>query len=57
MTVSDISFNDILLNEKSYQNTLIYDVSYKTFMADKPLRIRFHKIDRFIMELDDGISL
>ena len=54
MTVIDISFNDILLNEKSHKNTLIHDVLYKTFMGDKPLRIRFHNIDRFI-KVYDGI--
>ena len=44
-TFSDISFNDILLNEKSCKSTLIYDVSYKTFMGEKPLRIRLNKKD------------
>ena len=54
MTVSDISFNDILLEEKSRKNTFIYDVSYKTFMGEKPLRIRFDKIDGLI-KVYDGI--
>ena len=45
MSVSDISFNETLLNEKLHKKTLIYDVSYKTFMGKKPLRIRFAKIN------------
>ena len=41
-----MDFSDILLNEKtykSYEKLLIYGVSYKTFMAAKPLGIRFDK--------------
>ena len=51
MRVTDMDFNDILLNEKtykSYEKLLIYDVSYKTFMAAKPLGIRFDKTYGFI---------
>ena len=36
----DIEFNDILLDEKSYEtsgNILVYDISYKTPMSEKPL--------------------
>ena len=55
MTVSDVGFNDILLNEKSHKNTLIYDGSYKNFIGEKPLHIRFDKrmdLLKFMMELD-----
>ena len=38
MRVVDIDFSDILLNEKSYESILVYDISYKTFMDAKPLR-------------------
>ena len=55
----DIDFNNILLDEKSFKNKyekiLIYDISYKTFMGAKPMRIRFDKLNGFIkimMELD-----
>ena len=34
-------FDNILLDEKSYETILIFDISYKTFMGAKPLRIRF----------------
>ena len=48
MRVVYFYFNDILLDEKIYENILIYDISYKMFMIAKPLRIRFNEIDGFI---------
>ena len=36
------------MDEKSHKNTLVYDISYKTFIGAKPLRIRFDKVDGFI---------
>ena len=55
----DIDFSDILLDEilynKRYENILIYDISYKTSTGEKPLRIRFDKIDGFI-KIHDGIK-
>ena len=35
MRVVDIDFYTILLYEKSYENILICDISYKTFRHDK----------------------
>ena len=56
MRVGDFDF-DILLNEKSYENSFenssIYVISYKTFMGAKPLCITFNKINGFI-KIDDG---
>ena len=55
MTVTDIYFSDILLDEKSYKtfkNILIYEILYKTFMGSIPLRIRSDKIDGFIKTYD-----
>ena len=40
MRVKDIDFSDILLDQKSYktyENILLYDISYKTFMGVKPI--------------------
>ena len=48
MRVIDVDFNDILLDKKSYKNLLIYNISYKTFVDEKPLRIWLDKIERFI---------
>ena len=38
--IEDFDFNSILLHEKSYKITLVYVISYKTFIAAKPVRIR-----------------
>ena len=44
----DFDFDNILIDEKSYENVLIYNISYRTLIGPTPLRIRFDKIDRFI---------
>ena len=57
MRVVDIDFDDILLDEqsyKTYENVLIYDISYKILIGAKPLRIRFNEINGFI-KVYDGI--
>ena len=54
MAAKDIYSGNILLDEKLYKNILIYDISYKTFLGSKPLRIWFDKIDGFI-KIYDGI--
>ena len=54
MKVGGIAFSNILLEEKSYENISIYDISYETFISAKPLRIWFDKIDGFI-EICDRI--
>ena len=57
MKIEDINFDNILLDKKSYktyENILIYEISYKIFMAVKSLRIRFDEIDRF-NKIYDGI--
>ena len=42
----------ILIDEKSYENTLIFNILYKTLIDSKPLRTRFDKIDGFIRIYD-----
>ena len=54
LRLRDFSYNNILLDEKSSENILIYDVSYKTSMGLKPLRVWLVKIDGFI-KIYDGI--
>ena len=49
--LENFDFN-ILIDEKSYENILIYNISYKTLIGSKPLRIRFDKIDGFIRIYD-----
>ena len=46
--LEDIDFDNILIEKKSYENMLIYNISYKALMGPKPLLIRFNKIDAFI---------
>ena len=50
--VRDYHFSNILLDKKLYENPceniLIYDISYKTFLGAKPLRIRFDDGTRYL---------
>ena len=50
--VEDFDIDNILIHEKSRENTLIYDMSYKNVNDSKPLRIRLNKIDEFIRIYD-----
>ena len=38
--------------EKSNENILFYDISYKTFMRSKPSHVRFNQIDGFVKVYD-----
>ena len=40
----DFDLLDLLLDEESYQNTLIYESSYKTFNGIKSLCIMYDKV-------------
>ena len=40
--------DNISINEKSYENICVYNISYKCLIGYKPLHIRFNKIDGFI---------
>ena len=37
--------DNILIDKKSHENNLIYDISHTTLIDSKPLRIRFDEID------------
>ena len=41
--LEDLDIDNIITDEKSHENILIYDISYKTLISSKPLRIRFDK--------------
>ena len=41
--IEDFDLDNILLDEKSYKNTLLYDISYKILIGAKSLRNRFVK--------------
>ena len=51
--LEDFNLVNILLDKKLHGNILIFDISYKTLIGSKPLRIRFNKIDG-IMRIYDG---
>ena len=46
--LEDFHLDNILLDEKSQENILIYEISYKTLIGSKLLQIRFDKIDGII---------
>ena len=48
----DFDLGNILIDTKSHENILIYDILYKTLIESKPLSIRFDKIDGFIRIYD-----
>ena len=48
----DFDLDNIFIDEKSYENILVYNISYKTLIGVKPWRIRLDKIDRFIRVYD-----
>ena len=50
--VEDFDFDNILLDEKQYGNISIYDISYKTQIVAKSLRIIFNNVDEFIRVYD-----
>ena len=45
---------DISIGEKSYENILVHNISYKSLIDSKSLNIRLDKIDDFI-RVYDGI--
>ena len=50
--IEDFDFGNVLLDENSYEDISVYDISYKTLIGAKPLRIRFDKVDGFIRIYD-----
>ena len=56
MTIAfqDSGLDNILNNEKSYENILVYNILYRPLMGAKPLHIRFDKMDllEFMMGVD-----
>ena len=47
-----LDLDNILIDEESYENILVCNMSCKTLIDAKPLRIRFDKIDGFIRVYD-----
>ena len=56
INVTKINFGSILLIKKLYENISAYNISYKSPTCPKPLRIKFDKINGFIISIDDKIK-
>ena len=41
-----------MLDKKSHENILVFDIPYKTLTGAKPLRIKLNKVDGFIRVYD-----
>ena len=41
-----------MIDEKSYKDILIYEISYNLLLGSKPLRIRFNKTDETVRTFD-----
>ena len=52
LKIEDFDFDSILLDKKSDENILIYNISYKTLTGTKPLRMRFDKVHGLIRLLE-----
>ena len=56
MTVGNFNFDNILLDEKLhenwFENILIFEISYKTYMPAKPVHNSFDKVDETIKIYD-----
>ena len=50
--LEDFDLDNILIDEKSHVNILIYDIPYKTFIGRKSFCFRFDKIEGFIRIYD-----
>ena len=48
----DFDFGNMLLEDKSYENVLIYNVLNETLIGAKTLCIMFNKVDWFIRDYD-----
>ena len=56
MSNKDFYSGNIFLHEKShkaYENILLYDISYKTFISVKVLRVRLDEMDEFMKIYDE----
>ena len=53
---TEINFKNISLDKKSYENTSVSNILYKTPASAKPLPVRFSKIDGFIISFDGEIK-
>ena len=50
--IEEFGFDNILIDEKLYENVLVYNISYITLIGVNPIRIRFNKVHGFIKIYD-----
>ena len=50
--MNGLNLHNILKDEKSYGNVLIYNAACKTSYGEKPLHIIFDKVDGYIIKYD-----
>ena len=50
--IEDFDLDNVLIDEKSYEYKSVYNISYKSLIDSKPLRIRFDYINGFIRIYD-----
>ena len=55
--IEDFNFDNFLMDEKSYEYILIYDISYNILIGAKPLYTGFHAVDEFIRVYDGNTYL
>ena len=48
--IEGFDFGNVLLDEKSYETILIYNVLYKTLIGSKPMRIIYNMVDSVIRD-------
>ena len=46
--VFNFNLDNILVDEKSYEDILVYNILHKNLIGSKPFRIVFNEIDGFI---------
>ena len=52
LVVNDLSLGNVLIDEKYYQNILIYNIPYKTPNSVRPLYILFDQADGYITNIN-----
>ena len=52
INIANIDLDNTLVNKTSNENTLVYDVAYKSPYGSKPLRFIFDKVGGYIKKYD-----
>ena len=52
MKIKGFDLNNILIDEKSYENNLVYNTWCKSLIGSNPLRTRLDKTDVFVRVYD-----